>query len=98
MAADKTNHASVALQLNAATTIQTQVDNAHPLLPGLAGIGGVLLTAMLYTTLVNVPPPAPTGSASSLHTLFQFDDPRYLLAAAIFGLTPNLIIKSLQQR
>src|SRR5437879_843990 len=30
MAADKTNHASVALQLNGATTIQTQVDNAHP--------------------------------------------------------------------
>ena len=71
---------------------------AIPLLSGLAGIGGVLLTAMLYTTLVNVPPPIPTGSPSSLHTLFQFDDPRYLLAAAIFGLTPNLIIRSMQQR
>lgn len=67
---------------------------ATPLLSGLAGIGGVLIISMLYTTLTKTD----TGGAPSLSNIFQLADPRNLLAAAIFGLTPNLIVSSLQQR
>jgi len=62
---------------------------AVPLLSGLAGIGGVFVTVML---------PAVTGQGPiSLAKIFSLN-PQYLFAAAIFGFTPNLIIKSFQQK
>jgi len=64
---------------------------ATPLLSGLAGIGGVLVTAMV----------AALGSGCHvpvmLTDIFKLD-PRLLIAAAIFGLTPNLLIKGLQEK
>ncbi|HEY4389260.1 MAG TPA: hypothetical protein VGN34_32860 [Ktedonobacteraceae bacterium] len=87
---------------------------ATPLLSGLAGVGGVLITIILYTTLLM---PAINNSASSnastnaskivdttqtvqitMDYIFHPDEPSYLLTAAVFGLAPNLIISSLQQR
>jgi hypothetical protein len=71
---------------------------AAPLLSGLAGIGGVLITIILYTTLI---PPAgniSTNIVVPLEKIFRPDEPSYLLTAAVFGLTPNLIIGALRQR
>lgn len=65
---------------------------ATPLLSGLAGIGGVLITATVSTLGGN-------GSAISLDTIFKYPpNLDYLIAAAIFGSAPNLIIGTLQQR
>ena len=65
---------------------------ATPLLSGLAGIGGVMLTVMLTAlgdTLSN------TGNIT-MNNIFHMD-PRLFFVAAIFGLTPNLLIKGLQE-
>jgi len=61
---------------------------ATPLLSGLADVGGVLL----FSTLLFEPT---TGSGPKIFVLNQ---PDYIIAAAFFGLTPNLIIRGLQQR
>ncbi len=70
---------------------------AIPLLSGLAGIGGVLFTEVL----VALGGPALIGSTAektlTLSGLFSLD-PRLLLTAAIFGITPNLLIKGLQDK
>ncbi len=70
---------------------------AIPLLSGLAGIGGVLFTEVLAA----LGGPALIGSTTEkpiiLSNLFSLD-PRLLLTAAIFGLTPNLLIKGLQDK
>jgi len=65
---------------------------ATPLLSGLAGVGGVLLTV----TLIKL-------GGSGLSSLSVLDlgqifmlTPQFLLLAAIFGLTPNLLITGLQ--
>jgi hypothetical protein len=74
---------------------------ATPLLSGLAGIGGVLITIILYTTLImpNIGNCTTTQALQiTLANIFRPDEPSYLLTAAVFGLTPNLIISSLQQR
>jgi len=81
---------------------------ATPLLSGLAGVGGVLITIILYTTLLM---PAVNNSATvhnsgaahqsvqiTLGDIFRPDEPSYLLTAAVFGLAANLIIGGLQQR
>lgn len=65
---------------------------ATPLLSGLAGIGGVLLTVML-TTLDGSALGYP--SKLGLEQIFHLD-PQFLLIAAIFGLAPNLLITGLQ--
>ena len=62
---------------------------ATPLLSGLAGIGGVIITLVLSDTI--------TTQSITLESIFKFD-PSYLLTAAAFGLAPNLIISGLQQR
>lgn len=65
---------------------------ATPLLSGLAGIGGILVTATVSTLGAN-------GSTLSLDTIFMYPpNLDYLVAATIFGSTPNLIIGALQQR
>lgn len=63
---------------------------ATPLLSGLAGIGGVIITLVLSDTLTS-------AKSIPLESIFTFD-PGYLLTAAAFGLAPNLIISGLQQR
>ncbi|MBO0780186.1 MAG: hypothetical protein J2P37_15285 [Ktedonobacteraceae bacterium] len=69
---------------------------ATPILSGLAGVGGVLIGTLLYGTLLGV-------RFSVLHQLsikeiLHPSQSYYLLAAAIFGLAPNLLIKVLQQK
>lgn len=69
---------------------------ATPLLSGLAGVGGVLFTVMLAAlggSAVGDTMPHPVTLDSIFHM-----DPRLLFAAAIFGLTPNLLIKGLQEK
>ncbi len=68
---------------------------ATPLLSGLAGVGGVLVTALVYSKLVAG---AGDTSATLLSNIFGLKATIYLLVAAVFGLTPNLIIRSLQQQ
>jgi hypothetical protein len=65
---------------------------ATPLLSGLAGIGGVIISVAL------LPNTSPSGVPASFTTIFRPDSPSYLLIAAAFGLAPNLIISELQQR
>jgi len=60
---------------------------AIPLLSGLAGIGGVLLSEILAAMESNIGIP-------NLFTL----QPRALLIAAVFGATPNLFIRGLQKQ
>ncbi len=64
---------------------------ATPLLSGLAGVGGVMLTVMLASLGDTV------GKAGNItmDNIFHMD-PRLFFAAAIFGLAPNLLIKGLQ--
>jgi len=97
-----------------------------PLLSGLAAVGGVLVTAMLYGTLNNtIPPneaaaatPSPTVVAATvtptpepegvreftpevpaLERVFDFQENRFsLLIAAVFGLTPGLLVARLQNQ
>lgn len=62
---------------------------ATPLLSGLAGVGGVLITVVL-PVLSGQPIPG-------LDKIFTLNS-EYLFAAIVFGFTPNLLIRSLQQR
>jgi hypothetical protein len=67
---------------------------ATPILSGLSAIGGVLVTASL---------PALSGqgvkNGPELNTIFNGTvSLEYLIAAAIFGYAPNLIVGNLQQR
>ena len=64
---------------------------ATPLLSGLAGVGGVIISLVLSDTLT------PGNTPLTLGSMFKFE-PSYLLTAAAFGLAPNLIITGLQQR
>jgi hypothetical protein len=62
---------------------------ATPSLSGLAAIAGVLITTQILQG----------GSIPSLSTIFKSPSTvDYLLAAAAFGLGPNLILTSLQQK
>jgi hypothetical protein len=66
---------------------------ATPLLSGLAGVGGVLVSATVYSLGATKP------SLSAFNTIFSYPiNLDYLIAAAIFGSAPNLIIGTLQQR
>jgi len=69
---------------------------ATPLLSGLAGVGGVLVSATVYSLGATG---ATKSSLSAFGTIFSYPiNLDYLIAAAIFGSTPNLIISTLQQR
>ena len=63
---------------------------ATPLLSGLAAVGGVVI----FETLISQS--TPTADVLVL-PLFAVT-PYFLLIAAVFGLTPNLLIKGLQER
>jgi len=60
-----------------------------PLISGLAGIGG----AFLYNILILQ---GALGASVSLSTIFTINRLDYLIAAAIFGYAPNLLMKGLQ--
>jgi hypothetical protein len=60
-----------------------------PLISGLAGIGG----AFLYNILILQ---GPLGTSVSISTVFTFNRLDFLIAAAIFGYAPNLLMKGLQ--
>jgi hypothetical protein len=60
-----------------------------PLISGLAGIGG----AFLYNILILQ---GPVGPSVSISTVFTFNRLDFLIAAAIFGYAPNLLMKGLQ--
>lgn len=64
---------------------------ATPLLSGLAGVGGVLL---INTVLVGTS----TVASNTVQTIFNINRIDYIIAAAIFGLAPNLIVRGLEQR
>ena len=72
---------------------------AIPLLSGLAGVGGVFALGGL--AILGGPALFNINTAQSmsfgLGRLFS-PDPQFLLAAAVFGVTPNLLIKGLQQK
>jgi hypothetical protein len=66
-----------------------------PWLAGLAAVGGVLVTAVLGPQLV---PDSGSGIAPALEAVFNGDNTSLLLIAAVFGLTPDLIIRRLEQQ
>jgi hypothetical protein len=70
---------------------------AIPLLSGLAGIGGVFLAEVLAALGGSALIGSTLGKPIVLSTLFSLD-PRLLLTAAVFGVTPNLLIKGLQEK
>ena len=61
-----------------------------PLLSGLAGVGG----ALVYSTLTQIT----NNHAVTLSNIFTLNQLDYLIAAALFGYTPNLLVQGLQQR
>lgn len=77
-----------------------------PMLSGLAAIGGVLLSSMLYASLSGpILPTQADGSADSavtiavpqLYEIFNLNEGRFgLVIAAVFGLTPSLLINRLK--
>jgi hypothetical protein len=66
-----------------------------PWLAGLAAVGGVLVTAVLGPQLV---PTGASGTAPAIANVFNGDNTSLLLVAAVFGLTPDLIIRRLEQQ
>ncbi len=60
-----------------------------PLISGLAGIGGAFLYSMLILQVI-------PGSSVSLISIFNINRLDYLIAAAVFGYAPNLLMKGLQ--
>lgn len=63
-----------------------------PWLSGLAAVGGVLVTSILDSQLLN-----DSSGTSTLADIFK-ERPSLLIVAAIFGLTPDLIIRRLTQQ
>ena len=66
-----------------------------PWLAGLAAVGGVLVTAVLGPQLV---PSSSSETAPALAAVFTGENASLLLVAAVFGLTPDLIIRRLEQQ
>jgi hypothetical protein len=60
-----------------------------PMISGLAGIGGAFLYSMLFLQVSS----SASVSLSSIFTLNRLD---YLIAAAVFGFAPGLLMKGLQ--
>jgi hypothetical protein len=67
-----------------------------PVLSGMAAIGGVLATVLLSSTLHATPG---GNDVPSLVAIFDVDqNPFGLLVAAVFGLTPGLLVEQLSDR
>jgi hypothetical protein len=69
----------------------------RPLFSGLAAVGGVILTALLPRL---TPAGSPgTGPLTTLDQIFNLSaHPEYLVVAAVFGLTPTLLMAGLQRQ
>jgi len=81
-----------------------------PMLSGLAAVGGVVITTMLYASLsgpivttqeVNgsqpLSPPSINLTVPQLSDIFDLDEGRFgIVIAAVFGLTPSLLIDRLK--
>jgi hypothetical protein len=63
-----------------------------PWLSGLAAVGGVLITSILDSHLLSNNP-----DTATLDAIFQ-NRPSLLIVAAVFGLTPDLVIRRLTQQ
>ncbi len=73
---------------------------ATPLLSGLGGIGGVIITAVLYSALLRPSGGGqtnPENGTASLGSIFTLSPP-LILASTLFGLFPSLIIGTLLQQ
>jgi hypothetical protein len=66
-----------------------------PWLAGLAAVGGVLVTTVLGPQLAGA---TGGGAAPTLAEVFNGGNTSLLLVAAVFGLTPDLIIRRLEQQ
>ncbi len=76
---------------------------AIPLLSGLAGIWGALLVILLPDLAFQFSSQASTAVLQSsifrgLNDIKYLLSPQFLLAAAVFGATPNLVIQGLQRK
>lgn len=73
-----------------------------PLFSGLAGLAGVTLTALLPATLPQTSGAAQTSGTASEVDMFEVfnlgETPENVVVAAVFGLTPTLLIRGLQRR
>jgi hypothetical protein len=68
-----------------------------PLFCGLAAVGGIFIVAMLPYLSPGSGPPA--GGSVNFRKVFDVtQNPSGLLVAAVFGLTPNLLITRLKQQ
>lgn len=69
----------------------------RPLFSGLAAVGGVILTALLPRLTPSGSPG--TGPLTTLDQIFNLSThPEYLVVAAVFGLTPTLLMAGLQRQ
>ena len=64
---------------------------SRPLYSGLAGIGGVLLSSTVLSVSTQ-------NGLSMTQSIFTLNRPDFLIVAAAFGLTPNLIAGSMQNQ
>src|SRR5581483_11284534 len=62
-----------------------------PLLSGLAGIGGVWISSALTSFSAQ-------HGLTALQSIFTQTQPDTFIIAAFFGLTPNLLVRGLQNR
>jgi len=94
-------------QLDAATNLEEDfgLNTAHllgsPILSGIAAVLGVLLVGLAHVTVGSLPIGAPSGSAagSSMSGVLSFGtNPGSLIIAALFGLTPEILIMYFQSQ
>ncbi|MGH2495985.1 MAG: hypothetical protein ACRDIV_14930 [Ktedonobacteraceae bacterium] len=87
-------------RINQAAIANTAVDDygfsfaqmiSTPLLSGLAGIGGVLISSALTSFTAQ-------HGLTALQSIFTQTQPDTFIIAAFFGLTPNLLVRGLQNR
>lgn len=66
---------------------------ATPLLSGLAGLAGAFLYSIIILQVAQI-----TASTASLSSIFSLNRIDYLIAAALAGYAPSIIVQGLQQR
>jgi uncharacterized membrane protein len=71
-----------------------------PVLSGLAAVAGVLIVAIISLNLLNAPGTTPPSTGlPKLEVVYDLVQNRQgIVVAALFGLTPNLLINILQQK
>jgi hypothetical protein len=72
-----------------------------PVFSGLAAVGGVLLAATVFSTVLGSlgAPPVSSPKSLSLQDIYNLGrDPFNVVVAAVFGLTPSLFLAGIQQQ